>query len=290
MAHEHRRGVEVIHRQVEEPLQLVLMEIHRQHPVGARHRDHVGHQLGADRHPRLVLPVLPGVPEIRNHRRHPSRARPPGRVHQEQQLDHVLGRRVGGLDDVDVPAAHVLVDLDEQLAVGKPPERDLAQRLPKCAATSSARGRLADPLRSSIWLRDSDRSVISEPANLAGYRRLRQRSPCRPARWVSRAGVWSARYSCGRRAPVAVLIGHPSYDIVTRLIANFCSVVGVDARRVAWLSLPPPPGATMRPLHIPDSQMRLDHHYAIVPSNCLFHGGAFTRGRRLRRRRQRRWS
>jgi hypothetical protein len=31
---------------------------------------------------------------------------------------------------------------------------------PRWAATSSARGRLADPLRSSIWLRDSDRSVM----------------------------------------------------------------------------------------------------------------------------------
>ena len=31
---------------------------------------------------------------------------------------------------------------------------------PNCAAISSARGRLADPLRSSIWLRDSDRSVM----------------------------------------------------------------------------------------------------------------------------------
>ena len=146
---------------------------------------------------------------------------------------------------------------------------------------------MADPLRSSIWLRDSDRSVISEPANLAGYRRLRQRWPGRPARWVSSAGVWSARHSCGRRAPVAVLIGHSSYDIVTRLIANFCSVVGVDARRVAWLSLPPAPERPMRPLHIPDSQTRLDHHYAIVPSNCLCHGGALTRGRGLRRRQRR---
>ena len=54
-----------------------------------------------------------------------------GRVHQEQQLHHVLGGRIGRLDDVDVPAAHVLVDLDEDLAVGEAPQRDLAQRLPQ---------------------------------------------------------------------------------------------------------------------------------------------------------------
>ena len=129
MADEHRGGVEVIDRQIEEPLELVLVEVDRQHPVGTRHRDHVGHQLGADGHPGLVLAVLPGVPEVGNHRRHPGRAGPLGRVHQEQELHHVLGRRVGGLHDVDVPPAHVLVDLDEQLAVGEAAERDLAERL-----------------------------------------------------------------------------------------------------------------------------------------------------------------
>ena len=41
----------------------------------------------------------------------------------------VLGRRVGRLDDVDIPPAHVLVDLDEDLAVGKPADRHLAERL-----------------------------------------------------------------------------------------------------------------------------------------------------------------
>ena len=131
VAHQHRRRVQVIDREVEEPLQLVLVKVHRQHPVRARHRDHVGHQLGADGHPRLVLPVLPGIPEVRHDGGDPGRAGPPGGVHEEQQLHHVLGGRVGRLDDVDVPAAHVLVDLDEQLTVGEAPERDLAEGLPQ---------------------------------------------------------------------------------------------------------------------------------------------------------------
>jgi hypothetical protein len=127
---QHRRGVQVVHRQVEEALELVLVEIHGEHPVGAGHGHHVRHQLGTDGHPGLVLPILAGVSEVRDHGRDPRRAGPLGGVHEEQQLHHVLRRRVGGLEDVDVPAPHVLVDLDEQLAVGEPPERDLAQRLP----------------------------------------------------------------------------------------------------------------------------------------------------------------
>ena len=139
MVHEHRRRVEVVDRQVEEALHLVLVEIHGQHPVRSGHGHHVGHQLGADRHPRLILAVLPGIAEVGNDRRDPRRARPLGGVHEEQQLDQVLGRRIGGLDDVDVPAPDILVDLDEDLAVGEPPDRDLAERLAEVLRTSSAR-------------------------------------------------------------------------------------------------------------------------------------------------------
>jgi hypothetical protein len=121
------------------------MEVHGEHPVRPCHRHHVGHQLGADRHPRLVLSVLPGVPEVRNDRRNPSRACPLGGVHEEQKLDHVLRRRVGRLDDVDIPATNVLVDLDEDLAVGKAPERDLAERLPQMGGHLFGKGAVGRP-------------------------------------------------------------------------------------------------------------------------------------------------
>ena len=94
-------------------------------------RNHVGHQLGADRDAGLVLPVLPGVAEVRDHRRYPGSAGPLGGIHEEQKLHHVLRRRVGRLDDVHIPTPNVLIDLDEDLAVGKPPERDLAEGLPQ---------------------------------------------------------------------------------------------------------------------------------------------------------------
>ena len=69
VVHEHRRRVQVVHRQVEEPLHLVLVEIHAEHPVRAGHRHHVRHELGADGDARLVLAVLPRVPEVGNDRR-----------------------------------------------------------------------------------------------------------------------------------------------------------------------------------------------------------------------------
>ena len=90
----------------------------------------------------------------------PRRAGPLGGVHEEQQLHHVLRRRVGGLDDVDIPPAHVLVDLDEDLAVGKALDGHLAERLAEMLRHFFGEGRLAVPLRSSIWLRESEISAI----------------------------------------------------------------------------------------------------------------------------------
>ena len=135
----------MIDRQIEKALQLVLMEIDREHSVRARHRDHVGHELRADGDPRLIFAVLPGIAEVRNDRRDPRRAGPLGGVHEEQQLDHVFRRRIRGLDDVDVPAPNVLIDLDEQLAVGEPAERDLAERLAQVGCHFFGQGPIPRP-------------------------------------------------------------------------------------------------------------------------------------------------
>ena len=154
----------MVHRQVEEPLHLMLVEIHRQHPVRPRHRHHVRHQLGADRDPRLVLPVLPGIPEVGYDRGDPGGAGPSRRVHEEQQLEQVLSRRVGRLNDVNVSTADVLIDLDEQLTVSESLDGDLAERLSQLCRNLLREGRLADPLRRSIWLRDIERSFMAAAA------------------------------------------------------------------------------------------------------------------------------
>src|SRR5205809_953057 len=78
---------------------------------------------------RLVFSVLPRVAEVREHGRDPRRAGPPCGIHQEQQLQIVVAGLVGGLDDEDIPSTDVFVDLDEDFAVGEPPDRHRAQRL-----------------------------------------------------------------------------------------------------------------------------------------------------------------
>src|SRR5205814_1319756 len=58
---QHGGGVDVVDRHVEEALDLAGVQVDRQHARGAGGGDQVGHQLGADRHPRRDLPVLAGV-------------------------------------------------------------------------------------------------------------------------------------------------------------------------------------------------------------------------------------
>ena len=69
-------GGQLVDRDVEEALDLALVEVHRQHPVGAGDADHVGDEAGRDRHPRLVLLVRAAVGVVRHDRRDPPGATP----------------------------------------------------------------------------------------------------------------------------------------------------------------------------------------------------------------------
>ena len=119
MGREHRHRVEMIDGDVEESLELVLVKIETEHAVSTRRHDHVGQQLGADRDPRLVLAILSRVAVVRHHDGNARRACALGCVDQQQKLEYVVRRRIRRLDDEHVVAANVLVDPDEDLAVGK---------------------------------------------------------------------------------------------------------------------------------------------------------------------------
>ena len=139
IADEHRRREKVIHRDVEKPGDLLRVQIHRQHAIDAGGGEQIGDELRGDRHARLVFAILPGVAEERDDRRDPRRARPPRRIHHDEQLHQVLiRRRTGRLDDENIAPADVVVDLDERFAVRKRTHRRIperhARRRRKCAA------------------------------------------------------------------------------------------------------------------------------------------------------------
>ena len=126
----HENGVtqQIVHRDVEEALNLVGVQVHGQHPVGAGGGDHVGHQLGGDGVAALGLAVLPGVAEIGNHGGDTAGAGPLAGVDHHQQLHQpVVDGLAGGVDEEHVAAADALIQGYGGLAVGEGLHLCLAQ-------------------------------------------------------------------------------------------------------------------------------------------------------------------
>jgi hypothetical protein len=59
--------IQIIHRHVEEPLDLARMQIHRDNVITTRCLQHIGYQFRAYGSPRFVFLVLPRVGEVRDY-------------------------------------------------------------------------------------------------------------------------------------------------------------------------------------------------------------------------------
>ena len=144
VADHHRRGEQVVGRDVEEALDLAGVQVERHHAVGAGAGDQVGDELGRDRRARPGFAVLPGVAEIGDHRRDAPRRGAAQRVDDDQQLHQmVVGRERRRLQHENVGAADVLLDLDEDLHVGEAPHHGLAP--------AGSRDRRRSPRRARGW-------------------------------------------------------------------------------------------------------------------------------------------
>ena len=130
----------MVHRDVEESLDLRRVQVQRQDAVHARLDEHVGDELGRDRDAAFVLAVLPRVAVIGHHGGDAARGGAPRRVHHDEQFHQVLiDGRAGRLYDEDVAAADVFVDFDVDLAVREPGDGGVAQRLVAVVRTFSGR-------------------------------------------------------------------------------------------------------------------------------------------------------
>ena len=118
---EDRGRVEVVHRDVEEALDLAGVQVERQNAVDAGLRHQVRHQLRRDRGAGRRAAVLAGVAEIGDHGGDARGRGAAQRVGDDEQLHQVVvGGVAGGLHDEDVLAADVVVDLDEDFLVVEP--------------------------------------------------------------------------------------------------------------------------------------------------------------------------
>ena len=142
VARQHVDGGQLVDRDVEEALDLALVEVHRQHAVGAGDGDHVGDEPRRDRHARLVLLVRPAVRVERDDRRDPAGRRPLEGVDHDQQLhDRLVDRVRRRLDEEDVLLADVVEDLDEDVLVRELEDLGLARTPCRDSARSCAPAR-----------------------------------------------------------------------------------------------------------------------------------------------------
>ena len=79
------------------------MQIHRDHMVHTRSLQHVGHELGGDRSPTLILLVLAGVGEIGQDGGDAARGGGAAGVDEDEEFHDVVVdiAGLGGLDDED---------------------------------------------------------------------------------------------------------------------------------------------------------------------------------------------
>ena len=92
-------GVDVIHRDVEEALDLVGVQVARHHAVHSGGPQQIGHQFGADRYTGFVFAVLAGPAEIGDDGNDLVSRCAFGGIDHQQQFHQVVGGRKGGLDE-----------------------------------------------------------------------------------------------------------------------------------------------------------------------------------------------
>ena len=133
---QQRRGVNVVHRDIEEALDLVGVQVNRQHAVGVDRAEHLGRHLGRDRHARRTqAAILARVTEVRHHRGNTGRRGALQRVDQHQQLHQVFRAwRAGRLDHEHFLPAHVLFDFHLHFAIGEARDHGLARAHAQFAA------------------------------------------------------------------------------------------------------------------------------------------------------------
>ena len=198
---------------VEEPLDLALVEVHGQHPVGAGDRDHVGDQAGGDRHPRLVLLVGAAVGVVRHDGRDPPGGRPLEGVDHDQELhDRLVDRARGGLDDEHVLLADVVQDADEDVLVRELEHLGATGLRPEVVRDLPGQLRVGVPVVDLVLVRVH----VGLPCAEGGHDELPDPSPAGPppGSGASLSPMPSRSASPGRNAAIAATVS-PSASRMT---------------------------------------------------------------------------
>lgn len=115
---EDGNGVEVIHGDLEESLDLGGVQIHAEDAIDAGGSKEIGNELGGDGHSGLILAILAGIAVEGHDGGDAAGTGAAHRIHHDQQLHEVVvGGWAGGLNDESVRPTDTFLDLNEALTV-----------------------------------------------------------------------------------------------------------------------------------------------------------------------------
>ena len=131
----------MIHREVEETLNLGCVQVKGEHTIGPRYGKEVGDKLGSDGHPADVFAVLARIAVVGQHGGDPGSTGSTEAVDHDQQLHQVfIHRRASRLHQENIPAAHVFLDAHGDLAVREIGQIDFAGRVAKNGGYAFGKG------------------------------------------------------------------------------------------------------------------------------------------------------
>ena len=128
-------------------LDLMLMEIHPDHPVGTGSHHEIRDEFRADSHTGLVFTILAPIAEIGDDRRHPSSGSALRGIDQEQQLHDRVRRSDRRLNDEHVSPTGVTLDAHEDFAIGKISDRSRIRVLPEDLSDFGRQRRVGPPAK-----------------------------------------------------------------------------------------------------------------------------------------------
>ena len=117
----------MVYRNIEETLNLVGMQVHRDEAVDTCHAQQVGHQLGADAHSGLVLAVLSGPAEVGDDGNDVAGGGTFGRVDHQKKLHQIVRIGKSALHKEYITAANGLFVGNRKFTVGEAGDDEVAE-------------------------------------------------------------------------------------------------------------------------------------------------------------------
>ena len=110
----------MIHRYIEETLDLLRVQIHRKHAICPSRHQKVSHKLGTDGNTRLIFTILTGVPIVWQHSGYPVGTSAAESIEHDKQLHQILVRWwASALNHEYIFSTNVFFDFHKGLTVRK---------------------------------------------------------------------------------------------------------------------------------------------------------------------------